>query len=77
MISMRFDWHKDSLLEHMYFTESMPLLTPSHRFMTYGGLKAFTPTANLEKCGEKTYSGGQLHHEDPFGAPLPRTIKIL
>ena len=48
---------KRGLLEHEYFTRSMPLLDPNHCFMTCGGTEALISTTIFRKHGTKTSSG--------------------
>ena len=44
MTSTKFNCHKKDLIEMMYFTGSMSLLTPNHSLKTYGGPEDLTST---------------------------------
>ena len=59
---------KEDLLERRYFTENMPLLTPSHSFNTCVGPDTLSSTTVFKKRGIKT-GLGRLHPEYSFGLP--------
>ena len=60
---MIFNWNKkEDLLERIYFTGSMPLLTANHSFRTCGSPEAFTSATMFMICGVRTSSGRQEHY---------------